>query len=238
MRRLLADAADRRDLFTSVNARTAVGIWLSLVGDEPDHARREMRDALSQWSQKGFSLQHWQEMIWGAEIELYVGDGARAYEHIRERQGRLAASFLLHSGFIRVATLYMRGRAAIASIGSRPELRRARIGEARRLARRLGREYDAWTAALASLLRAMAENAAGDRLAAVAALREGVDRAEATGTILYALPAQYRLGELLGGEEGRALTRRALEAMTVEGVRNPERWVACQMPGEWGCGPG
>ena len=46
MRRLLIDAADRGDLFTSVNARTAVGIWLSLVGDEPDHARREMSDAI------------------------------------------------------------------------------------------------------------------------------------------------------------------------------------------------
>jgi hypothetical protein len=80
MTRLLADAAERRDLFISVNARTAAGIWLSLVGDQPDHARREMKDALSQWSQKGFSLQHWQEMVWGAEIELYVGDGARAYE--------------------------------------------------------------------------------------------------------------------------------------------------------------
>jgi hypothetical protein len=132
----------------------------------------------------------------------------------------------------------MRGRAAIASIGSRAELRKARIAEARRLARRLAREYDAWTGAPASLLRAMAENAAGDRLAAVAALREGIDRAEATRTIVYALPARYRLGELLGGDEGRALIQQALEGMTAEGVRNPKRWIACQMPGEWDWGSG
>jgi hypothetical protein len=30
-KRLLVDAAERRDLFTSVNVRTAAGIWLSLV---------------------------------------------------------------------------------------------------------------------------------------------------------------------------------------------------------------
>jgi hypothetical protein len=236
MRRLLVDAADRSDLFTSVNARTALGIWLSLVGDEPDHARREMSDALSQWSHKGFSLQHWQEMIWGAEIELYAGDGARAYEHIKERQAKLGASFLLHAGFIRAMTFYMGGRAAIASIGSRPEHRRARITEARRLAQRLAREYDAWTTALSLLLRAMAENAAGRRVAAIAALREGIQRAEATETMLYAQPARYRLGELLGGDEGRALIRQAVEAMTAEGVRNPARWVACHMPGDWGTG--
>ena len=236
MRRLLVDAADRSDLFTSVNARTAVGIWLSLVGDEPDHARREMSGALSQWSQKGFSLQHWQEMILGAEIELYAGDGARAYEHVKERQARLNASFLLHAGFIRAMTFYIGGRAAIASIGSRPELRRDRIAEARRLARRLAREYDEWTTALSLLLRAMAENAAGHRVAAIAVLRQGIERAEATDTMLYAQPARYRLGELLGGDEGRALIRQAVETMTAEGVRNPARWVACHMPGDWGPG--
>jgi serine/threonine protein kinase/tetratricopeptide (TPR) repeat protein len=234
MRRLLIDAADRGDLFTSVNARTAVGIWLSLVADDPEHARREMSNALSQWSHKSFSLQHWHEMTWGAEIELYAGDGANAYEHMSQRQRRLEASLLLHAGFVRAMTSYMRGRAAIASIGSRAELRRPRIAEARRLAGRLAREYDAWTTVLALLLRAMAENAAGNHAAAVAALREGIDRAEATDTIVYALPARYRLGELLGGDEGAALIGQAVEGMTAEGVRDPKRWVNCQMPGNWG----
>jgi eukaryotic-like serine/threonine-protein kinase len=233
MVRLLAEAADHRDLFTSVNVRTAAGIWLSLVADQPDHARREMSDALSQWSYRGFSLPHWQDMVWGAEIELYVGEGGRAYEHLMRDMPQLKRSFLLHAGFIRAATFYMRGRAAIASIGSRADLRQSRIAEARRLARKLAREAEAWTHALAFLLRAIADNAAGDRAAAVAALQEGVERAEATGTILYALPARYRLGQLLGGDEGAAMVRRAVEAMTAEGVRKPERWVACHMPGDW-----
>jgi hypothetical protein len=94
-------------------------------------------------------------MIWGAEIELYVGDGARAYQHLEQRQRKLNASFLLHAGFVRAATLYMRGRAAIASIGSRGEVRRSRIAEARRMSRQLAREHDPWTAALALLLRSM-----------------------------------------------------------------------------------
>jgi tetratricopeptide (TPR) repeat protein len=231
--RLLAEALDRNDLYTLVNLRSAVGTWLSLVHDEPERARREMRDALSQWSPKSFSLQHWHEMIWGAEIELYAGDGARAYEHIRQRQSGLNRSFLLRAGFIRASTLYMRGRAAIASIGSFPELRRTRIAEARRLARRLAREHNAWTAALASLLLAMANNAAGMREAAITTLREGIDRAEATDTIVYAMPARYRLGELLGGSEGGALIGEAVATMTAEGVRHPERWVACHLPGAW-----
>jgi serine/threonine protein kinase len=231
--RLMAEALDRNDLYTLVNLRSAAGTWLALVHDEPERARREMRDALSQWLSKSFSLQHWNEMIWGAEIELYAGDGAGAYEHIRQRQSGLNRSFLLRAGFIRVSTRYMRGRAAIASIGSLPGLRRARAAEARRLARRLAGEHDTWAAALASLLLAMANNAAGKREAAIATLREGIDRAQATDTMVYALPARYRLGELLGGDQGRALIREAVAAMTAEGVKDPERWVACQLPGDW-----
>jgi eukaryotic-like serine/threonine-protein kinase len=233
LNRLMAEALDRNDLYTLVNLRSAAGTWLALVHNEPERARREMRDALSHWSPKSFSLQHWHEMIWGAEIELYAGDGARAYEHIRQRQSGLSRSFLLRVGFIRASTIYMRGRAAIASIASFPELRPARVAEARRLARRLAREYDAWTAALASLLLAMANNAAGKRDAAIATLRDGIDRAQATETMVYALPARYRLGELLGGSLGRALVADAVAAMTAEGVEDTERWVACQLPGDW-----
>lgn len=101
------------------------------------------------------------------------------------------------------------------------------------MSRQLAREHEPWTAALALLLRGMADNAAGDRGAAITALRAGIDRAEATDTLLYAHPARYRLGELLGGDEGSALIREAVDAMSAEGVRNPQRWVACHMPGDW-----
>jgi hypothetical protein len=80
-------------------------------------------------------------------------------------------------------------------------------------------------------------DASGDHAGAVTALREGIKRAEATDTIGYAVPARYRLGELLGGDEGQALIQEALEAMTAWGVKNPARWLAVYMPGRWDGGP-
>ena len=80
--RLLVDAEQRGDLYTIVNLHTRATVFLSLAADDPDLARRHLREAMAQWSQTGFLLQHWQAMQYEAEIELYVGDGARGYDRI------------------------------------------------------------------------------------------------------------------------------------------------------------
>ena len=102
------------------------------------------------------------------------------------------------------------------------------------MAGRLDREFNPWVGSLAFSVRAMAENAAGNRRAAIEALRGAVERAEATGTILYAVPARYRLGQLQGGDEGRELVAEATRAIVDQGIKNPARWVAMQLPGNWG----
>jgi eukaryotic-like serine/threonine-protein kinase len=130
-------------------------------------------------------------------------------------------------------TFYARGRLAVASIESERARRDARVAVARRMARRLEREHDPWTGVLASALRAAASNALGDRDGAIAALRETLRRAEATDTIALAVPARYRLGELLGGAAGDALTKAAGDELIAEGIRNPARWAAIFIPGRW-----
>jgi len=233
LRRLEAEAADRRELFTTVNLHTGASIWVLLVEDRSELARRQTCDAIAQWSNSRFSLQHWQDVVWQAEIDLYEGHGEEAYARIRRSQRALGRSMLLQAGYIRSITRYSLGRAAIASLATRSEQGRARIAEARRLAKRIAREPDAWTGALASLLRALAANAEGDRAGAARALRDGIARAEATSSFLYAMPARHRLGELVGGDEGRVLVAEAEGAMATEGVRDAKRWVACQLPGDW-----
>jgi hypothetical protein len=90
-----------------------------------------------------------------------------------------------------------------------------------------------WTAPLASMLLAAVANAEGDRAAATAALRAAIDRAEAADMSLHGWAARYKLGCLLGGEEGDALQRQAESAMTAEGVRAPERSAGMLVPGQW-----
>jgi hypothetical protein len=234
--RLYTESEDRGDLYTTVNMRTSTHVWKWLAADKPERARREVREALAQWPHGGFLVQHWQAMVYSPTIDLYTGDAEGAYERFKLALPALRKSLLLHAGFIRAVTFYTQGRLAIASIDSNPKLRKARIAEARRMARRLRREYNPWTAMLAALVEAVAENAAGDRLATIAALRRAIESGDASGTGLYTPGARYRLGEMLGGDEGRELMRNALQTLTDWGVRNPARWLWLYMPGTWRAG--
>jgi hypothetical protein len=154
-----------------------------------------------------------------------------------EKMPRLTKSFLLHAGFIRSYTRFTQGRLAIASIETRPEMRLSRVAVAMRLAKQLEREYDPWTGALAAMVRASAENAMGNRAAAMASLQAAIDQTEATDTLVYTNPARYRLGQLVGGDEGERLVKAATETMVARGIRTPERWAAFYFPGTWGQPP-
>src|SRR5579863_2054723 len=170
--------------------------------DDPASARRRVERGLRQWPQTGFHVQHWQAMVHSPDVDLYEGRARGVYERFMEKMPLLRRSFLLHAGCIRSYTRYANARLAIASIDGRPELRLVRVGEALRLANQLEREHDPWTSGLAALVRGCAENAAGNRDAAIAALQSAVERTEASGMRVHASAARYRLGQLLGGDEG------------------------------------
>jgi hypothetical protein len=107
------------------------------------------------------------------------------------------------------------------------------VKEARRFARQLEREPAAWSRVLASLARAAAANAAGERPEAISALRQALARSEGADMRLHAWAARHRLGLALGGEEGAALVAHAEEEMSAEGVRAPARMAGLLLPGRW-----
>jgi hypothetical protein len=234
MTELFAEAEDRGDLYTMVSLRTSNLLRCRLADDDPERAQREVDEAVEQWKTNSFSLQHWQAAVYGREIDLYVGDTAGAYDRLVEKMPQIRRSLLLNAGYVRAMTAFQLGRAAVASIATATTERRARIKVARKQVRHLAREYDGWTKVLCAVLEAIVENAAGRREHALAALRTAIEQAKATDTLVFLAPAQHRLGELLGGDEGAALVRRAREALAEQGVKNADRWMAMQMPGTWG----
>ena len=231
---LYAEAEDRGDLNLTVNMRTSTYVRMWLASDDVERARRDVREALEQWSQKAFFVQHWQAMVYEPDIDLYVGDGGRAYARFARDLPALRRSLLLTAAYCRAVTLYTQGRLAIASIESSPSLRSARIGEARRASRGLRKGSNPFFTLLAVMVDATMENALGHREAAITLLRDSITRAQSTESHYYVEPLRHRLGELLGGDEGRALVDGAALAMEAQGVRNPARWVAVHLPGTWG----
>ncbi len=233
--RLLADSERRGDLYTAVNLYAAPIVDDCLAADDPDAAREHLRRVLATWTQNGFHIQHWKVMVRGAEIELYVGDGAAAYARLERDRRAYRRSLLDHAQFVREMTRYTRGCAAVASALDAPAaVRRARLAEARTAARRLERQRMTWTAPLASLLLAAAANAEGDTATATTALRAAIERAVAADMGLHAAAARHQLGCLLAGHEGAELRRQGESAMAAEGVRAPARMATMILPGRWG----
>jgi serine/threonine protein kinase/tetratricopeptide (TPR) repeat protein len=230
---LVADAEQRGDMLTSVQLRDGSLAILWLIADDPDGARRNVEQAMSLWPNDRYLLQHWHRLYGEAEIELYVGDGAKAYARVDRDTGPLKKSLLLAVQHMRAQTAFLRGRCAIASLQAEPSMRDRRLAEARSIARRLQREGMGWTAPFAAILRAAIANAEGDRAGAIDALRSAIALATTANMDGYAIAARYQLGTLLEGDDGAALVADAEKAMSERGIRVPARFAATLVPGRW-----
>jgi serine/threonine protein kinase len=231
--RLLRQVEERGDLYTVVSLRATIMVDIAIANDDPDEARRHVREAMSRWTQSGFHAQHWYALWSETVIELYAGDGAGARARLERDARALRKSLLLQAGMVNALTTYLQGSSAIASIDAAPEARRERVAETRRVARRFGKDTGAWGPTFASIMHAIADNAAGDKESAAGRLREAVRHAEAAGLDPQAWASRYQLGKLIGGDEGRELVVLAERLMHDEGVRSPERTAWLFVPGRW-----
>ncbi len=94
---------------------------------------------------------------------------------------------------------------------------------AERDARRLEREGMAWSRALALPILAGVAAARGDSSKAATLFNEAVKQLEAVDMNLYAAASRRRLGEILGGDPGRAQMEQADSWMNQQDIRNPAR---------------
>jgi hypothetical protein len=232
--RFLRDAQERGDLYTTVCLRSTAMVDVALASDDPEEARRHVREAMAHWTQAGFHAQHWYAMWSDVLIDLYRGDAMSAYERLERDARVLRRSLLLRVQLVRGMTTYLRACCAIASMGDAPSAREQRIAEAHRLAGHLSKQSAAWGPTLTTVVRACALNAAGDRAAGVSTLREAIRLAEGAHLWPQAWGGRYQLGRALGGTEGRSLVEDAERCMRDEGIMAPGRTAATVVPGKWG----
>jgi hypothetical protein len=112
-----------------------------------------------------------------------------------------------------------------------PRERRRLVGRARADARAIAAEGTPWGAPLGLLVEAALAAIEGRVHEAVAKLADAEGRLGAQRIGLYAAAARLRRGELLGGDEGRAVVAAADEDMRSRGVRDPVRMTAMLAPG-------
>jgi hypothetical protein len=227
---LIKEARERNDLYAVTNLSLVVRTFVRLADDEPERARRELRQVMDEWSQQGFHVQHMNRLIDEVQIGLYQGEGGAAWEQATCHWPALARSHLLRVQQVRIFLLHLRARAALAAATARAEPGPL-LHAAERDARRLRRERIAWAEALAQLVRAGVAMGRRDVCGARQLLEDAAGRLETAGLHLHAAAARRRLGERVGGSEGRRLVEQAEAWMRGQHVRRPDRMTVLLAPG-------
>ena len=232
---VLREAEDRGDLYAATNIRTRLSPLIRLAQDQPAKAREDLEQAIGSWSRQDFYLQHWYELLGQTEARLYADAPAGAWELLDSRWPLLKASLLLHVQSVRINSLHLRARSAIAAAA-----RRAGAGEletylrvAARDAGRIEREDMPWGNALARLLRAGVASSRRQPEVAAPLLESAERELDAADMALHAAVARRCRGKLTGGESGNSLVGDADAWMSGQGIQNPERMAAMLAPGSW-----
>ena len=226
----LREAADRGDRFLITNLSTGFNNAYWLLSDDPDRAASEAEAGMGAWSKEGFHIQHFQDFLARGHIALYRGDGASAHARLVSEWPRLARSLTLRLQLVRIFSVQLRARTALAAaLESRSP--RALLREVDRDASRIVAERMAWADPLAALVRAGAAHLRGDDALALARLDEAIHGLHQAGLALFEAAARLRRGRLEGGDAGRAEAALAERWMRDRGVLDPERTAAMMAPG-------
>jgi tRNA A-37 threonylcarbamoyl transferase component Bud32 len=219
------DAARRGDRYSETTLIRACNlVWLSQ--DDVAQARKDLERATWPAPVGGFlHLQHWFELRATSELDLYTGEPG-----VRPGFDELDGSLMARIQKVRTESRFLRGRVHLANARS-PSERKAAAAAARKIARGLEREKAAYAHVWSLLLHAGAEAAEGDVDACMRTLREAVAAAEAREMLMCASSARWRLGKIIGGDEGSALVQQAGAWMKSEGIAKPERMVQVLAPG-------
>ncbi|HVR62340.1 MAG TPA: protein kinase [Polyangia bacterium] len=227
---LCSDADARGDVYARVTAVLYEAL-ANLAAGRPPLARQQAAASLAVWTKSAFSVQHLYTVRLEAFCDIYEDRAADAWRRIEAMWPALGRSGLLRIPIVRIDAHALRARAALAmaqaSASPAPWLELAA-----RDRRRLAREKRPDTPGHALLLEAGEAGGAG-RARALACLDQAIAVYAANGMSLWQAYAQHRKGELLGGDDGRALADGAARAMRGEGIAHPARWLAVVAPGRW-----
>jgi tetratricopeptide (TPR) repeat protein len=234
---LIKEARERDDLHAVTNYQTRLSYIRCLAADDPDGARKEVREGIDVWYHKTYTSQHYFELLASVEIALYTGDGPTAWGHIERHWSALKRSLLLRVQRIRIESLFIRGRSGLAAgmMASDDHHRAAFLAVAKKAIRELRRQDAPHAAAIADLLATgLGTQTANVARHDVAMLLENTALVFAQEEMaLHAAATRRRLGEISGGARGSALMSEADAWMNAHGIENPERMTQMLAPGQY-----
>jgi hypothetical protein len=217
----LKDAETRGDRFVLANLGSAGKPQIHLANDAPDTAEIQIQEIIGQFPYERFQQQHVSLLYSQTQIDLYRGQGMRAWNRFRENWGRLKKSMQLFNQFTRVSMIELRARSALCA--ALRENQQSMLAHAIRDADRLRKENADWVVPMAQRIEAGVAECQGQKKIAIFHLANATNNFEKHGFQLVANACRWRQGELTGGLDGAALKAQAEREFTAQNVVNPER---------------
>ncbi len=227
----LREAEERGDVYAvrGLKGWRANITWLAF--DRAEEARAHV-ESVSTSYEGTFHLHHYYELLARTQIDLYEGSGEAAWKRVDQAWPEITKSMLLRIQSVRIEGHYLRARAALAHAAGLAEPRqKPLLKTAEQAAKAIDKERIHWGAPLVLLVRATSAHLRGDDRSATELLQSAAEQFDRVDMRMYAAVARYRLGSLLGGDEGDALVQAATRWMTEQNVGNCARMVAHFAPG-------
>ncbi len=228
IRAQLEAAFERGDVYSATDLRLFTSNLAWLVDDDPEGARRVAEEAMAHWSKRGFHAQHYYALYAHGQIDLYLGDGLTALDRLAHAWPLLRSSMLMQVQSVRIETLHLRARCALAAARQDPAKANPWLRLAKADGRRLARENSLFAPPMAELTWAAVAVIEGRSRQGEEHLRRAIEGFDAAGMRQYAAAARRRLGALAADA---SLSEEALRAMEAEGIRDIDRWTRMLAPG-------
>ncbi len=227
----LKDAAERGNRFAALMFRTGPTNAAWLFADDVAGARGALTEALAEWPAQPFGSPHYMAMTAQGRIELYAGTPRNGWEAIARSWPALTRTGLFRIQSVRTASRQIRASCGIGASHTARGNAASLLAAAERDAAAIAAEHAPYCAPTAALLTAGVAAGRGDEDAAARALRAALVGFEACHMKLFLAVTRRRLGELVGGDEGRTLVHQANAWMTAHGIVNADRMTATLAPG-------
>jgi tetratricopeptide (TPR) repeat protein len=213
------------------DGRLSVGmiVFAMLAADDPAAATQELTATLGRWPRGGFARERATAFLSARAIDVYTGDGPRAWARCAEAWPSFAGSYLYQGQYGRVLGEFWRGAAALqAALASSGAVAAQLRSVAESSATTITRQGARWADPFAHLLQAAALAQRGEREQARRALAVATAGFDGAGMRLWAVAARWQSARLSGDAAQCAAQERS---MRVRGVLVPARMAATLAPG-------
>jgi eukaryotic-like serine/threonine-protein kinase len=226
---LLAKARSSGNMYIATELCTR-GNYAWLAADQPDEGEREAVESINRWSRKGYHRTHYSAMLARIQTALYRGDAEAAWGLLTELDVILRKTCLTHVQVMRIESLYLRGRSALAMAAKNGRSPRF-LSVARASASGIARERMPWSDPIALLLEGTIAYLEGATSLALRQFHDAADRFDGADMSFYAAVTRRRIGVLQDDTRGRQALRQADEWMAAQHIKNPNCMTRMLSPG-------